>query len=142
MIPNRLKLFLPLVVLLAIQTWLLNLHYPFIGTDMEYYLTRLIDVYLHLKINGLFSVQWWTPTFGGGIPAFPNPLHLQFSITPYLMFLFSPWIATQITYAIFAAIGYFLIYNYIQNHTGWGFHVAICAACVFTKMGSSSITFL
>jgi len=135
MMASRLRFFLPLVVLLAIQTWLLNLHYPFIGTDMEYYLTRLIDVYLHLKINGLFSVQWWTPTFGGGIPAFPNPLHLQFSITPYLIFLFSPWIATQITYAIFASIGYFLIYNYIQNHTGWGLHVAVCAACVFTTNG-------
>jgi hypothetical protein len=88
-----------------------------------------------MKINGFFSVQWWTPTFGGGIPAFPNPLHLQFSITPYFMFFFSPWIAIQITYAIFATIGYFLIYNYIKKQTEWGFYIAVCSACVFTTNG-------
>jgi hypothetical protein len=126
---------LPLGVILCIQTWLLNLHYPFIGSDMEYYLARLVDVYLHMKINGFFSLQWWTPTFGGGIPAFPNPLHLQFSITPYLMFLFSPWIATQITYGIMTTLGYFLIYNYISKHTHWGFYSAVCTACVFTTNG-------
>ena len=98
MIVKLLWFILPLGTILGIQTWLLNLHYPFVGTDMEYYLARLIDSYLHLKINGIFAVQWWTPTFGGGIPAFPNPLHLQFCTTPYLMFYFSPWIATQITY--------------------------------------------
>ena len=135
MIAKTVWIVFPLGIILCIQTWLLNLHYPFIGTDMEYYLTRLIDVFLHMKINGVFSVQWWTPTFGGGIPSFPNPLHLQFSITPYLMFLFSPWIATQITYAIFAVIGYFLIYNYIQNYTEWGLHVAISTACIFTTNG-------
>jgi len=134
-ITKRFWFFSPLGILLCIQTWLLNSHYPYIASDMYYYLTRIIDAYIHIKINGFFSVQWWTPTFGGGIPAFPNPLHLQFSITPYLMFLFSPWIATQITYAIFAVIGYFLIYNYIQNYTEWGLHVAISAACIFTTNG-------
>ena len=88
-----------------------------------------------MKINGIFTIQWWTPSFGGGIPAYPNPLHLQFSITPYLMFFFSPWIATQITYAIMATFGYFLMYNYVANHTNWGFYTAICAACVFTTNG-------
>ena len=59
---------------------------------------------------------------------------LQFSITPYLMFLFSPGLLLRCTYAIFASIGYFLIYNYIQNHTEW-VSVAISAACVFTTNG-------
>ena len=107
MIAKTLWIVFPLGIILCIQTWLLNLHYPLIGNDMEYYITRLIDVYLHMKINGIFSVQWWTPTFGGGIPAYPNPLHLQFSITPYLMFFFSPWIATQVTYAIMATLPIF-----------------------------------
>jgi len=102
---------------------------------MEYYLARLIDSYLHLKINGIFAVQWWTPTFGGGIPAFPNPLNLQFCTTPYLMFYFSPWIATQITYGIMTVLGFFLIYNYISKHTEWGFYSAVCTACIFTTNG-------
>ena len=135
MIAKRLWILLPLGMILSIQTWLLNLHYPLIGSDLELYFARLIDVYLHMKIDGIFSVQWWTPTFGGGIPAYPNPLHLQFSVTPYLMFFFTPWVAVQFTYAIFATIGYFLIYNYIHNHTKWGFHVAICSACIFTTNG-------
>ena len=76
MIAKRLWILLPLGMTLSIQTWLLNLHYPLIGSDLELYFARLIDVYLHMKIDGIFSVQWWTPTFGGGIPAYPNPLHL------------------------------------------------------------------
>ena len=135
MIVKTLWIIFPLGIIVSIQTWLLNLHYPLIGNDMEYYITRLIDVYLHMKINGIFSVQWWTPTFGGGIPAYPNPLHLQFSITPYLMFFSSPWIAIQITYSIMATLAYFLTYNYVAKHTNWGFYTAICTACVFTTNG-------
>ena len=135
MIARILWIVFPLGLIIVIQTWLLNLHYPLVGTDTEYYLARLIDAFIHLKINGIFTIQWWTPTFGGGIPAYPNPLHLQFSITPYLMFFFSPWIATQITYAIMASLAYFLIYNYVSYHTNWGFYTAICTACVFTTNG-------
>ena len=135
MIAKTLWILVPLGMIISIQTWLLNLHYPLIGSDLELYFSRLIDTFIHMKNNGIFTVQWWTPTFGGGIPAFPNPLHLQFSITPYLMFFFSPWIATQVTYAIFASTGYFLIYNYIQKHTTWGFYIAVCSACIFTTNG-------
>ena len=88
-----------------------------------------------MKVNSVFSVQWWTPTFGGGVPAFPNPLHLQFSITPYIMFFFSPWVSCQITYMLMASLGYFLIYNYITNHTDWGFISAVCTASIFTTNG-------
>ena len=135
MIAKKFWVVLPLGILLCIQTWLLNSHYPYIASDMYYYLTRLIDTYIHININGVFSVQWWTPTFGGGIPAFPNPLHLQFSITPYLMFFFSPWVSCQITYILMASLGYFLIYNYITKHTDWGFFSAVCTASIFTTNG-------
>ena len=89
---------------------------------------------MSMKINGIFSVQWWTPTFGGGIPIFPNPLHLQFSITPYLLFFFSPWVSCQITYLIMACLGYYLIYNYITKHTNCSFS-AVCTASIFTTNG-------
>ena len=135
MIAKKFWVVLPLGILLCIQTWLLNSHYPYIASDMYYYLTRLIDTYIHMNINGVFSVQWWTPTFGGGIPAFPNPLHLQFSITPYLMFFFSPWVSCQITYMLMASLGYFLIYNYITKHTDWGLFSAVCTASIFTTNG-------
>ena len=107
MIATKFWVIFPLGILLIIQTWLLNSHYPYIASDMYYYLTRLIDTYIHMKVNSVFSVQWWTPTFGGGVPAFPNPLHLQFSITPYIMFFFSPWVSCQITYMLMASLGYF-----------------------------------
>ena len=134
-ITKRFWFFCPVGLLLCIQTWLLNSHYPYIASDMYYYLTRLIDSYIHIKINGIFSVEWWSPTFGGGIPAFPNPLHLQFCITPYLLFFFSPWVSCQITYLIMAFLGYYLIYNYITKHTNWGFLSAICAALIFATNG-------
>lgn len=114
---------------------MLNASYPLIGTDMYFYISRLIDAHLHIQNNGIFTIQWWTPSFGGGIPAFPNPLHLQFDITTYFLFMFSPWIATQITYGIMTTLGYFLIYNYIKNHTNLGLTTAICTACIFISNG-------
>ena len=124
-----------LFLILIVQLWLLNIHYPFIGADMEYYSSRLIDAFLHIKNEGLFTVQWWTPSFGGGIPAFPNPLHLQFSVTPYLMFFFTPWVSTQITYVLMLIIGYVLVFNYVHNHLKFGFYSSLCSAVVFSTNG-------
>ena len=126
---------LPFLIIVIVYLWLLNLHYPFIGTDMEYYSPRLLDTFLHIKNSGFFSIQWWTPSFGGGIPAFPNPIHLQFSITAYLMFFFTPWVSIQITYVLTLGLGYWLIYNYFKNQLNYSLMCSICCAVIFSTNG-------
>ena len=106
------KIIIPFAIYFVIHLLILNKHFPYVASDMHYYSPRMIDILLHFKCDSIFSIQWWTPTFGAGTPAYPNPGHLQFMITPYLMLLFDPWVATMLTYFVFSAFGYFFILNY------------------------------
>src|SRR5262245_35216013 len=58
---------------------ILNRTYPIIGHDYTYFISRTLDSYLHYRINGL-SIQWYTPSFGGGLPSYANPQQMQFSL--------------------------------------------------------------
>src|SRR6476619_1822919 len=77
---------------------LMNRDYQFVGHDYRYFIPRLIDTNLHIRLNG-FSIQWYTPSFGGGLPAFPNPQHLEYSIVQLFSFLINPWSAILLTTA-------------------------------------------
>ena len=55
----------------------LNLLYPMVGHDYAFVIPQMLDSHLHFLINGL-GIQWYTPSFGGGLPAFPNPNNVQF----------------------------------------------------------------
>ena len=70
--------------------------YPMIGHDFRYFIPRLLDTLLHVRING-WSIQWYTPTFGAGLPAYPNPQHLQYSIVQLMTLIVDPWIAVLAT---------------------------------------------
>jgi hypothetical protein len=88
--------------------------YPLVGHDHRYYLPRLLDTDLHLRLNGLI-VQWYTPSFGGGLPAFPNPQHLQHSILQLFTFLMTPWAAVLAATALYALVGLYVFYRYLRT---------------------------
>ncbi|MBE3142458.1 MAG: hypothetical protein IMZ61_00830, partial [Planctomycetes bacterium] len=67
-----------------------NATYPLVGHDFRLYLSRVIDTHLYYKVNG-FSIQWYTPSFGGGLPAYPNPNQIQFSLIQLLTWFTNPW---------------------------------------------------
>jgi hypothetical protein len=95
-------------VLLGINTaiiiWLSltfnSLDFPSVGVDYRYFLTRLVDTDLFYRVNGLV-VQWYTPSFNGGLPSFPHPQQMQFSLIQALVHFFEPWTAVQINYGVF-----------------------------------------
>lgn len=131
----NLKVIIPFAIYFVFHLLILNKQFPYVASDMHYYSPRMIDILLHFKCDSIFSIQWWTPTFGAGTPAYPNPGHLQFMITPYLMLLFDPWIATMLTYFAFSAFGYFFILNYLYNHLSFSINVAITSGIVFITNG-------
>jgi hypothetical protein len=83
----------------------INAVFPYVGGDYKYFLSRMVDTYLHYKINGL-SVQWYTPSFGGGLPAYANPLSAQFSLPQLLTQVTNPWSALLISYFVYSIIGF------------------------------------
>ena len=100
-------------VLLAI----VNRDYPIVGDDFGYFIPRLLDTYLHLRINGL-SIQWYTPSFGGGLPAFANPQHIEYSPLQALLYVTSPWMAILAAIAIVSAAGYAACYAFLSRTLG------------------------
>lgn len=93
----------------------LNLNYPFVGSDYNGAIPSLLDTALHFRLNGLV-IQWFTPSFGGGIPAFPNPNNMQFSLPAFLAVFLPPLQAVMVSVAIYISLG-FIACEYFLRHT-------------------------
>ncbi len=91
-----------------------NASYPLVGHDFRYFIPRLLDTFLHYKVNG-FSIQWYTPSFGGGLPAYPNPQDTQFTLPQLLMFFIPPWTAVLTGDAIYILIGFWSSYYFFNR---------------------------
>lgn len=115
--------------------WALVLRHPLIGFDFQYFLPRLIDVRLHQLREGWFSVQWWTPSFGGGLPAFPNPQHTQFMLAQFLLPVLGPWGAAVAQAAIFNAAGAALVCWVCLRRFGHSIAASVLAAATFATSG-------
>ena len=93
----------------------LYLNYPWIGSDYSLAIPSLLDAALHFRLNGL-AIQWFTPSFGGGIPAFPDPNNMQFSLPTFLATYLSPLQAVVLSVALYISIG-FIASEYFLCHT-------------------------
>jgi hypothetical protein len=88
--------------------------YPKVGNDYQLFGPRLLDSLLFYKVNG-FAIEWYTPSFGGGLPAYPNPLQMQFSFQQLFTFIFNPWIAILATTVLYIAIGFVVCYLFLRD---------------------------
>ncbi|HTX90907.1 MAG TPA: hypothetical protein VMC09_06785 [Anaerolineales bacterium] len=88
--------------------------YPLVGHDFRLYIPRLIDSHLYYKVNG-FGIEWYTPSFGGGLPAYPNPLQMQFSIPQLLTWFMNPWVAILASTVIYVAVGFLLMFFLLRD---------------------------
>ena len=89
-----------LILIIGFYFVYLSRSYPFIGHDYRYFVPRLLDTYLHYRLNGPV-IQWYTPSFGSGLPAYPNPQHMQYSLPQILLAVVNPWLAILVSMAVF-----------------------------------------
>ena len=127
-------IFFGFLFILVYILYYVNGLYPFVGHDYRYFLTRLVDNYLHFKVNGL-TIQWFSPRFGGGLPAYHNPQQLHFSLIQFLTLFFSPWHANNVSLGIFILVGYFFTYRFARDILDLGWMGSILAAIVFSSNG-------
>lgn len=118
----------------AFIVWLLNRNYPIIGQDYRLFMPYMLDSYLHQKINGL-TVQWYTPSFIGGRPVFPNPQDLQFSLPQFLLWIVNPWIAIQASIIVYVTIGFIATYYFLKKVVELGSLASILGAVFFVANG-------
>jgi hypothetical protein len=122
---------LVIVLFLVLYT---NATFPMVGHDYRLFLSRVIDSHLHYKVNGM-SIQWYTPSFGGGLPAYPNPLQMQFSLTQLITWFTNPWIAVVASSVIYAVIGFIVSYIFFQEILEFNPLSAILGAVFFIGNG-------
>jgi hypothetical protein len=104
-----------LLIINGFVIYYLNVTYPFAGHDYNLAIPSLLDTALHFRLNGL-AIQWFTPSFGGGIPAFPNPNNMQFSLPAFLSVFLFPWQAVILSVIIYISTG-FIACEYFLRHT-------------------------
>lgn len=114
-----------IILLLLHQEW------PRVGFDHSYFQPRLLDVHLHYLADGI-SIQWWTPSFGGGLPAFPNPQHTQLMLPQLLLPLTDPWTATVLGILLPSSFCHLLIVKFTLDHLAWSPIASLVAAAVFS----------
>ena len=112
----------------------INRTYPIIGHDYAYFVTHLFDTDLHYRINGL-SIQWFTPSFGGGLPAYANPQHAQFSLIQLLAFLFDPWTAILLAIFLYITAGIICFYIFARYVLDLDWRASLLGALFFVVTG-------
>lgn len=122
------------VLIAAHVPYHVNSLYPIVGWDHKHFFTRLIDTHLHYRVNG-FTVQWWTPSFGGGLPAYPHPLNAQFSAPQLLALVMDPWQAVLLSYFLYALAGFALAYIFLRHSLQFGWMPATLGAALFSANG-------
>ncbi len=116
---KRYRLVLISAVLLAIYHVIYSDFYPNrfgkLGHDLAYFFPNMLDGYYWQKVNGLFSIPWFTPSFCGGLPKFANPQAAYFSVPQFLTLFVNPLLAIQLTATLFGGIGFFGFYFLAKN---------------------------
>lgn len=112
----------------------INQNFPHVGHDYAYFIPHMLDTYLHHLVNGL-SIQWFTPTFGGGLPSYANPQQVQFSPIQFLLFFFDPWKSIQIGLALYTSIGVLSFYTFAKRILGLSWESSILGAMFFILNG-------
>jgi hypothetical protein len=119
-----------LALILGLIVYIISRGYPKAGHDYGFFIPRMLDTFLHSKVNGL-AIQWYTANFGAGTPAYSNPQYLQYSLPQFSMFVINPWLALMFSLVAYATIGFLCFYLFLRDEMGW-----INAACV---LGASFI---
>ena len=109
--------------------------YGTLGHDYEMFLPALLDGYYWFHANGLFAVPWFTPSFCGGVPKFPNPQALYFSVPQLLTFSVDPLTSVKLTLLVFAALGFGGAYLLVRRIVGAARPTAFLSATLFLFNG-------
>jgi hypothetical protein len=114
---DRFQRYVPLLCGLLTSTIvliLMNRDYPNVGHDYRYFILRIIDTKLFLLLNGP-AIQWYSPSFGGGLPAYPNPQYIQYSIVQFFTLLMDPWQAVLVSTFVITSVGFVAFEQFLEK---------------------------
>ncbi len=107
---SKRDVFIVCTILLVVHAYIYYRFYPnrfhLMGHDFSYSFPDIFDGYYWHRVNGFFSIPWFTPSFCGGLPKFFTPQTEHFSLAQFLLFFFGPIASTKITLTLFAGLGF------------------------------------
>jgi hypothetical protein len=126
------------VILVAIYSGIfvayMGRSFPVVGHDFSFFMPRLIDTYLHYSING-FTIQWYSPSFGGGTPAYASAQSMQFSLLQLFTSFFDPWRSTCLSVIIYLAVGFSAGYFFLRKLISLEWTASLLGALLFVANG-------
>jgi hypothetical protein len=102
-----------------------------IAGDYSLFLPDLLAGYYWFLHNGVFSVPWFSPAQCGGVPYFPDPQVAFYALPQILAFWFSPLVALQANFVVFAAAGFLGTYGLARVSFRTTMPAALLAASLF-----------
>jgi hypothetical protein len=102
-----------------------------LGHDYAYFLPHLLDGYFWGQVNGPLATPWFTPAFCGGLPKFPNPQALYYSLPQLATFLSDPLTGIRITFAVCAGLGFWGSYLLLRGSLATRRGPALLGATLF-----------
>jgi hypothetical protein len=112
----------------------INKDYPMVGHDYYLAIPQMLDSAIHYRLTGP-TVQWYTPSLGGGLPAFPNPNNSQFSLLEILPIWVNPWMAVTLSSIFFISLGYYACYLLLKRSLHFDWTSSILGATFFSANG-------
>ncbi len=113
-----------------------------LGWDYGFFLPHLLDGFFWYWRNGLFAVPWFTPAFCGGMPKFPNPQSLYYSVPQLLVFVTDPLTSLRLTFLGFAAAGFWGFYLLLRGVFAATTATALLGGTLFLFNGLYAYRFL
>ncbi|MGW8246905.1 MAG: hypothetical protein ACWGOV_02240 [Acidiferrobacterales bacterium] len=138
---NRKNLILVLVSILILLSYHLIFfrffpnRYGLTGEDFSLFLPRLLDGYIWAKNNSILQVPWFTPSFCGGEPAYPDPQNIYFTLTQLLTTFFNPLQSIYFTVVLMTIAGYTGIYFLLRTVFRTSASTAILGSTLFLFNG-------
>lgn len=113
-----------------------------IGHDYGYFFPQLLTGVYWFEQNGPWTVPWFTPALGGGVPFYPNPASTYYSLPQLLCLFEDPLAAVRTTLVGFAALGFLGTWVLLRSAFRCGVWSSLLGAVLFTFNGFFSTRML
>lgn len=106
-----------------------------IGHDYAYFLPRLLAGEYWIENNGWFSLPWFSPAFGAGLPAYAHPANGHVSLPQWLCAFVDPLTAVRWTALISLIAGFVGMWLFARRSLKLGAGAAALASVLFALNG-------
>jgi hypothetical protein len=85
--------------------------------------------------NNLLSIPWFTPSFCCGIPFYPDPQTMFYSLQQLFYIIFEPIFATKILFFYFSLVAYVGMFLLLKKSFNFNFYLSLLGATIFLFNG-------